>query len=93
LARLVKIERLMPDNHHLGLAWSFAMLETKMDQRKYEASAIGDAHTEDWFAARDWVASGERFRPLPDSTSQKLRHSAPGSGHVKPEVITAAKGV
>ena len=69
------------------------MLETKMDQRKYEAPAIGDAHTEDWFAARDWVAVGERFRPLPDSTSQRLRRSVPGSGLAKPKVITAAKGV
>jgi hypothetical protein len=51
------------------------MLESKMDQQKCEASTVGDAHTEDWFAARDWVAAGERFRARPDSASQRTQGS------------------
>lgn len=64
----------MLENHHLGLAWRFAMLESTMEQQKYEASTIAGAHTEDWFAARDWVAVGERFRPRQELTSNPLTH-------------------
>ena len=65
------------------------MLESTMEQQKYEASAIADAHTEDWFAARDWVAAGERFRPRQELTSNLLTHILPA---VKSRIVAAVAG-
>jgi hypothetical protein len=65
------------------------MLESTMEQQKYEAPAITGAHTEDWFAARDWVAVGERFRPRQELTSNLLTHILPA---VKSTTVAATTG-
>jgi len=46
------------------------------------------SETETWFADRDWVAAGEKFRYRRQLSSQQLKHPAPDSQ--QPELTTTA---